>query len=191
MRGQGSLIRKHIKGCTKIRCSCPWAVRFRDGEVNRSKSFSSKKSAMDFQAQLLRDKRAGEEIFISKGEVPFIEYAAEWIERGQSRNERTKITCNRVPDVHYCKCGGEDNLPTDRSLLFEGYDEYTREKMGNATTQPSMADVITAQNETMRRAAEDRNHRDHVEDLRGVKIPRNERVPEYKRTQDIRELLRP
>ena len=79
MRGQGSLIRKHVKGCTKTRCSCPWGVRYRDGEVNRSKSFSTKKLAEDFQAQLLRDKRAGEAVFSDqpRANEPFNTYAAQ------------------------------------------------------------------------------------------------------------------
>ena len=90
------------------------------------------------------------------------------------------------------KCGGEDDLPSDRTLLLRAYDEYTAKKLEAATVQPSMLDVINAQDTVMRRTAEDKNHRDKVEDLRGVKIPRNNLVPEYKQVpQTPDELMRP
>jgi hypothetical protein len=90
------------------------------------------------------------------------------------------------------KCGGEHDLPNDRTLLLEAYDEYTSKKLENATVQPSMLDVANAQDTVMRRVAEDKNHRDKVEDLRGVKIPRNNLVPEYKQVpQTPDELMRP
>ena len=67
MRGQGTLIRKHRASCKltglHARCSCPYAVGYRDQDANRSKSFSTRKLAEDFQAQLLRDTRAGERTF--------------------------------------------------------------------------------------------------------------------------------
>ena len=90
MRGEWSLVRKHVKGCPKVRCSCPWAVRFRQSDVNRSKSFSTKTLALDFMAQRLRDKRSGEETFPSKsqGAVKFTDYTESWIE-GHS-NQGTK-----------------------------------------------------------------------------------------------------
>lgn len=83
MRGEGPLVRKHVKGCPKVRCSCPWAVRFRQSDVNRSKSFSTKTLALDFMAQRLRDKRSGEETFPSKsqGAVKFTELHGE-LDRG-------------------------------------------------------------------------------------------------------------
>jgi integrase len=110
MRGSGSLVRKHVKGCTKVRCSCPYAVRYRDGEVNRSKSFSTKPLALDFQAQLLRDHRSGEETFAGKsqGAVKFVTYASEWINGHQ--NQGTRGWMNTTLKLHVAPAVGNRTI---------------------------------------------------------------------------------
>ena len=57
-------------------------------------TFTTMKLACDRQAQVYRDKRAGEATFAdkSKSAVAFNDYCSEWIERGKSREESTKKT---------------------------------------------------------------------------------------------------
>lgn len=92
------------KGIGRIlkKCSCPnkktcqhgWTFRWWADGKQREETFSTMKLATDRQAQVYRDKRAGEATFAdkSKSGVAFNDYCSEWIERGKSREESTKKT---------------------------------------------------------------------------------------------------
>lgn len=84
-RGMGQIIPNGRGGFT-------FRYRGADGKQHQE-TYSTKALAQDRQAQLWRDKRAGELTFTDKsaGAVMFLDYAARWIERGQSRGESTKI----------------------------------------------------------------------------------------------------
>lgn len=62
-----------------------------DGKQHEE-TFSTRKLAQDRQAQVYRDKRAGETTFADKSRsgVAFNAYCSEWIERSRSREESTK-----------------------------------------------------------------------------------------------------
>jgi integrase len=70
-----------------------YTLRYWANGRQREETFSTKRLAEDRQAQLWRDKRAGEITFANKGkaDVAFNDYCLTWIDRGQSRGERTKV----------------------------------------------------------------------------------------------------
>lgn len=68
------------------------------GDGQHEETFTTKALATDRQAQVYRDKRAGEVVFAGKGKGTelFTAYCAEWIERGQRRGESTKVIYRSV-----------------------------------------------------------------------------------------------
>jgi integrase len=78
-------------------CRHGWTYRWFDQRLHYE-TFSTKALAEDKQAQVWRDKRAGEQTFTRKGRGAelFVTYCAEWIERGQLRGESTKVIYRSV-----------------------------------------------------------------------------------------------
>ena len=95
MRGSGSILKK----CScKNKNSCPhgWTLRWWD-KGQHELTFSTKKLAMDKQADIWRSKRAGEETFSTGGKTPFTEYLTGWIEgRGGNTRRGYEVALKRI-----------------------------------------------------------------------------------------------
>jgi integrase len=75
-----------------------YTYRYFASGKQREETFATMDLAADRQAQVYRDKRAGEVVFAGKGKGTemFTAYCAAWIERGQRRGESTKVIYRSV-----------------------------------------------------------------------------------------------
>lgn len=107
IHGSGSILKK----CDcQVKSKCPhgWTLRYWLDGSQREKTFkdtpgkpgSGKKLAEYFQSTLAAGKVDGQVPDVlkaaSKGDVPFLTYCAQWIERGQRRGESTKVIYRSV-----------------------------------------------------------------------------------------------